>query len=152
LDAAVVLQDIGLAVNIYRHDRHGEYLVSSAPLNGLTHREQALLALLVRYHLGGKPRLGQYESLAIDSDKRLLRTLAACLRIADHLERPRAQRVEDLLVEIEAESVVLRPVASEPLALELYKMEQHQEIFRLAFGRELIVEPIVRSQDSTLES
>lgn len=58
LDAAVGLQDIGLAVNIYRHDRHGEYLVSAAPLNGFTHREQALLALLVRYHLRGKPRLG----------------------------------------------------------------------------------------------
>ena len=146
LDAAVVLQDIGLAVNIYRHDRHGEYLVSAAPLNGFTHREQALLALLVRYHLRGKPRLGPYESLCSDSDKRRLRVLAACLRIADHLERPRAQRVEDLLVEIDDEVVVLRPVASEDLDLELWQLEQHREIFRLAFDRKLVVEPVIRSR------
>jgi len=148
LDAAVVLQDIGLAVNIYRHDRHGEYLVSSAPLNGFTHREQALLALLVRYHLRGKPRLGPYESLCLDSDQRLLWTLAACLRIADHLERPRAQRVEDLVVEIRDDAIVLRPVASEELTLELWELEQHQEIFRLAFDRDLVVEPIIRSQEA----
>ncbi len=152
LDAAVVLQDIGLAVNIYRHDRHGEYLVSAAPLNGFTHREQALLALLVRYHLRGKPRLGAYETLCRDTDKRLLRTLAACLRIADHLERPRAQRVEDLLVDVGDEEIVLHPVASEPLDLELWELEQHREIFQLAFGRDLVVEPIIRGQEITLEN
>jgi exopolyphosphatase/guanosine-5'-triphosphate,3'-diphosphate pyrophosphatase len=146
LDAGVVLQDIGLAVNIYRHDRHGEYLVSSAPLNGFTHREQALIALLVRYHLRGKPRLGHYETLCLDSDQRLLWTLAACLRIADHLERPRARRVEDLVVEIREEEIVLRPVASEELPLELWDLEQHQDLFRLAFERELVVEPIIRRQ------
>ena len=152
LDAAVVLQDIGLAVNIYRHDRHGEYLVSSAPLNGFTHREQALLALLVRYHLRGRPRLGPYEPLCRDSDTRLLLTLAACLRIADHLERPRAKRVEDLVVEVGDQAIVLRPVASEPLALELWGLEKHREVFHLAFERDLIVEPIIRSQNNDARS
>lgn len=146
LNAAVGLQDIGLAVNIYRHDRHGEYLVSSAPLNGFTHREQALVALLVRYHLRGKPRLGPFRALCRSSDKRLLSTLAACLRVADHLERSRSQRVEDVVVEIHAKEVVLRPLAREPLSLELWQLERHAKIFRHAFGRALVVEPQVRGQ------
>ena len=115
-------------------------------MNGFSHREQALLALLVRYHLRGRPRLGAYGSLCRDSDKRLLRTLAACLRIADHLERPRAQRVEDLVAEAREQEIVLRPVASEELELELWQVEQHREIFQLAFGRDLVVEPIVRGE------
>jgi exopolyphosphatase/guanosine-5'-triphosphate,3'-diphosphate pyrophosphatase len=141
LDAAVVLQDIGLAVNVYRHDQHGEYLVSAAPLNGFSHREQALLALLVRYHLGGRPRLGPYAKLCEESDQRLLRTLAACLRLADHLERPRAQRVQDLQVEIRKSKVILRPVAVEDLSLEVWQIEQHRSLFESAFGRQLSVEP-----------
>jgi exopolyphosphatase/guanosine-5'-triphosphate,3'-diphosphate pyrophosphatase len=141
LDAAAVLQDIGLAVNYYRHDRHGAYLVAAAPLNGYTHREQALLALLVRYHRRGKPRLREYEPLCPPDDVRLLRVLAACLRVADHLERTRARRVHDLEVEVRSSKVVLRPLARENLSLELWEMEQHQELFEAAFGRPLVLEP-----------
>ena len=144
LDAAAVLQDIGLAVNYFRHDRHGAYLVSSAPLMGFTHREQALLAQLVRYHLQGRPRLGDYEALCEPEDKRLLLTLAACLRLADHLERPRARRVEDLEVKIDNSAVIVRPIASEDLSLELWQIDQHEALFEAAFERRLVVEPIVR--------
>jgi exopolyphosphatase/guanosine-5'-triphosphate,3'-diphosphate pyrophosphatase len=147
LDAATVLQDIGLAVNYFRHDRHGAYLVSSAPLMGFSHREQALLAQLVRYHLRGRPRLGVYESICEPDDKRLLRTLAACLRLADHLERPRARRVEDLQVEIGDSEVMVRPVAAEDLALELWQIDQHGELFESAFGRRLVIDPIYREAE-----
>lgn len=146
LDAATVLQDIGLAVNIYRHDRHGEYLVSASPLNGFSHREQALLALLVRYHLRGKPRLGPYSPLCGGSDQRLLWTLAACLRLADHLERPRARRVRDLELEIKKSKVIVRPISSRALATELWQIDQHQALFNLAFDRKLVVEHRVIEQ------
>ena len=49
-----------------------------AVANGFSHREQALMALLVRYHLRGKPRLGAYEPLCGPAGQRLLNTLAAC--------------------------------------------------------------------------
>ena len=49
-----------------------------AVANGFSHREQSLKALLVRYHLRGKPRLGAYEPLGGTEDQRLLNTLAAC--------------------------------------------------------------------------
>ncbi len=150
LDAATVLQDIGLAVNYFRHDRHGAYLVSSAPLMGFTHREQALLAQLVRYHLRGRPRLGIYEPICEPDDKRLLLTLAACLRVADHLERPRGRRVQDLEVEIGDSEVLVRPVAAEDLALELWQIDQHGELFEAAFGRALVVKPIYRESRSTV--
>lgn len=137
LDSAAVLQDVGLAVNYYRHDRHGEYLVASARLSGFTHREQALLALLVRYHRRGKPSLGRYRSICRSSDKRLLEALAACLRIADHLDRTKARHVKDVRIEIDAETVTINPLATSEPDLELWKIDQHQSIFRSAFRREL---------------
>lgn len=140
LDAGTVLQDIGLAVNYYRHDRHGAYLVASAPLNGFSHREQALMALLVRYHLRGKPRLGVYEPLCNSDDQRLLKTLAACLRVADHLERPRARRVRSVRVEITDSEIRLRLTAVGDPRIELWELDQHQSLFAEAFGRRLVVE------------
>lgn len=143
LDAAAMLQDIGLAVSYYRHDRHGSYLVSSAPLHGFTHREQALLALLVKYHLSGNPRLGAFRRLCRPGDKRLLRSLAACLRIAEHLDRTRSGRVKDLEAEVGARRVTVRAIAGKGPVIELWEAERHAPLFARAFGRELRFEQTV---------
>jgi len=137
LDSAAVLQDIGMAVNYYRHDRHGEYLVASARLSGFTHREQALMALLVRYHRRGKPSLGKYRSICHSSDQQLLEGLVACLRIADHLDRPKARHVNDLRVEVNSESVLIVPLVNREPNLELWQIDQHAAIFSSAFDRGL---------------
>jgi exopolyphosphatase/guanosine-5'-triphosphate,3'-diphosphate pyrophosphatase len=141
LDAGAQLQDIGLAVNYYRHDRHGGYLVSSAPLNGFSHREQALVSLLVRYHLKGRPRLGGYSRLCQANDQRLLVTLVACLRIAEHLDRSRSRKVEGLRVKTTSKKVTVEVLSREELSTELWELERHRDIFRTAFGRKLQIEP-----------
>lgn len=58
LDEAALLHDIGMSVGYYDHHKHGEYLVMASALPGLTHREQALIGLLVRYHRKGEPKGG----------------------------------------------------------------------------------------------
>ncbi len=137
LDAAAQLQDIGLAVNYYRHDLHGAYLVSSAPLTGFSHREQALLALVVRYHLKGTPGLGRFKTLCESGDRQRLTALVACLRIAEHLDRSRSGRVTDLTVDIGEKRVRLQVLADEDPGVELWKLDQHRSLFESAFGRRL---------------
>ncbi|MGB5294668.1 MAG: hypothetical protein WBP34_06935 [Thermoanaerobaculia bacterium] len=144
-DAAAVLQDVGLAVNYYRHDRHGGDLVASAPLNGFTHREQVLLALLVRFHLRGKPRLGAYRRLCQPDDEKLLTRLAACLRLADHLDRSRSQTVEDLSVDIGEQEVRVDAYSCRDPRIELDGIEAHESIFESGFGRRLTVRGVVGS-------
>ncbi|TNF78067.1 MAG: Ppx/GppA family phosphatase [Acidobacteria bacterium] len=141
LDAGAQLQNIGLAVNYYRHDRHGAYLVASAPLNGFTHRDQALVSLLVRYHLKGRPRLGGYRRLCRPDDKRLLVTLLTCLRIGEHLDRSRMGAVEGLRVKTTPKKVTVEVLSKRELSTELWELERHQDIFRAAFGRKLQIEP-----------
>ncbi|MGB5391404.1 MAG: hypothetical protein WBP10_14620 [Thermoanaerobaculia bacterium] len=145
LDAAAVLQDVGLAVNYYRHDRHGGDLVASAPLNGFTHREQVLLALLVRFHLRGKPRLGAYRRLCQPDDEKLLTRLAACLRLADQLDRSRSQTVEDLSVDIGEQEVRVDAYSCRDPRIELDGIEAHESIFESGFCRRLTVRGVVGS-------
>jgi exopolyphosphatase/guanosine-5'-triphosphate,3'-diphosphate pyrophosphatase len=135
LDAAAVLQDLGLAVDFYRHDHHGAYVVAAAQLNGFTHREQALISQLVRYHMKGKPKLGALAPCCDSGDERLLAVLVACLRVADHLDRPRARRVRDVRFKVGKKVVKVEIEAHEEPTLELHGIDAHRTILASAFDR-----------------
>jgi exopolyphosphatase / guanosine-5'-triphosphate,3'-diphosphate pyrophosphatase len=139
LDAAACLHDLGITVDFYRHQRHGAYMLGVDALPGFSHREHVLLMLLIRYHHGNLPRLIPYETLAAPGDKRLLARLATCLRLAESLERSRAGRVQDLAVEIRDQAVVLRLVATENPAVELWETAKHGDLFERAFGKQLVL-------------
>lgn len=137
LDAAALLHDIGNSVSYYRHHRHGAYLLTAAPLFGFSHREQALLARLVRFHNKGTPRLGTYKSLAGPEDHQLLLQLSACLRLAEALERSRAGRVRDLWATVEAEEIVLHLDVEGSAAVEIWEASKQAPMVERAFGKRL---------------
>lgn len=139
LDAAALLHDIGIAVDFYRHHRHGAYVLGSDALPGFTHREQALLQLLVRYHHGGTPRFEGYEVLMRAGDKRLLARLAACLRLAESLERSQAGRIKRVRVELGTDAALLRLTAEEEPAVEIWETTKHGALFQQAFGKRLVL-------------
>ena len=139
LDAAARLHDIGLGIDFYDHHKHGAYLVLNHVLGGWSHREQALLALLVRYHRKGKPRPGAYGALLADGDEELLAKLAVMLRLAEHLERARSGRVNELAVEVSSESVTLRLRGPHNAWVEAWETQKDAALFRRVFGRRLIV-------------
>jgi exopolyphosphatase/guanosine-5'-triphosphate,3'-diphosphate pyrophosphatase len=144
LDAAAALHDSGTLLHYYRHEKHGAYMLIAAPLDGYTHRELALLALLVRYHRRGSPKLGAFAQLARPGDKRRLRQLTVCLRLAESLERSRAGRVRDVEIEVGKGAVVMRLVADEEPTVELWEAQKHEPLFRRAFGRRLELEAVRR--------
>ncbi len=140
LDEAALLHDIGMSVGYYDHHKHGEYLVMSAPIPGLTHREQVLLGLLVRYHRKGEPRPGAYKSVLQEGDNKRLLRLATILRISEYLERSRVGRVEGLEVAIGSKQVRLTLLAQEEPWVELTETRKQARLFQQAFGLELLVE------------
>jgi exopolyphosphatase / guanosine-5'-triphosphate,3'-diphosphate pyrophosphatase len=140
LDAAAYLHDIGMAVSYHDHHKHSAYLVLNTQMPGLTHREQILLALLVQYHRKGDPKLGSFKKILEPDDEIRLVRLAACLRLAEYLERSRSGRVHDLKVSIEKEQIVIDLIASQTPRVELWEASKHGELFRKAFGRDLVLE------------
>lgn len=139
LDEAALLHDIGMSVGYYDHHKHGEYLVMSASLPGLSHREQALLAMLVRYHRKSEPKLGTYRNLMNKGDDKRLLRLATLLRLAEYLERSRAGRVENIDLAVSSEQVHLRLIAQNEPWVELVEVRKQRGLFKKAFGLELEV-------------
>lgn len=93
LEAAAVVHDIGMGVDYYGHHKHGMYLVMGRPLPGFDHREQVLIAMLVRYHRRGTPSAQELPSLLLEGDLQRVRVLAGMLRMAEYLDRAKSQRV-----------------------------------------------------------
>jgi exopolyphosphatase/guanosine-5'-triphosphate,3'-diphosphate pyrophosphatase len=137
LDAAAVLHDIGSSVSFYRHHHHGAYLVTAAALPGFSHREQALLARLVRFHNKGTPRVGIYAPITEPGDEALLANLSVCLRLAESLERSRAGRVKDVRVALPDGRVEITLVADSLPTVEMWEAGKQADVVRQAFGREL---------------
>jgi len=134
LASAAALHDVGASLDYYRHEKHGEYILTSAALPGFDHRELALLSLMVRYHRKGEPKVRAHEGFLDPGDTLVLGQLTACLRAAESLERSRAGRVRGLGVEVGESTIRLTLTAEEEPAVELWEVRQHSELFAQVFG------------------
>lgn len=130
---AAHLHDVGMHLGYHEHHKHGAYLVLSEPLYGFSHREQALLALLVRYHRRGNPEAGGFRGLLGRGDGKRLKRLAVLLRLAEMLERTRSGRVQGVRVEL-GERVRLHLEAKEEPWVEKVEAEKQAGLFQEVFG------------------
>ncbi len=140
LSAAARLHDIGKAIHFRDHAKHGAYLLSSAPLPGFDHREQALLSLLLLYHRSGKPNRAPYGPLLDDTDRHILMVLETCLRLAEYLERSRTGRVQGVRARIDPTVVTLELIADGEPWVEFWETRKQAPLFESTFGRPLRLE------------
>jgi exopolyphosphatase/guanosine-5'-triphosphate,3'-diphosphate pyrophosphatase len=152
LDAAATLHDIGTTVDYHRHHKHGAYLALTQPLPGFDHREQALVSLLIRYHRKGTPGTGPYRSLMRPDDKTRLTQLAACLRLAEHLECARTGRIHGISARILDDRVLLRARSSGQAVVEIWEARKQADLFEAAFGRRLEIEGLTESLPASRRS
>jgi len=134
LAAAASIHDIGMAVNYYDHHKHGYYLVLSAALPGFSHREQALLALLVRYHRKGRPEVQGVGGVLAEGDLERVHKLAALLRLAEYLERSKAQRVRDVRCHRSEGCLRVEALADGDARIEIKQANLRSDLLARAYG------------------
>ena len=137
--AAAMLHDIGTAVDYDDHHKHSRYLILNAGLPGFDPRETGLIGQMARYHRKGQPTLGEFESLARRGDDALLDRCAACLRVAEQLERPRDQSVQRVHVSPVDGRVELRLESRVDVSVARWAAQKESDLFARAFGRSLSV-------------
>ncbi|MFN5060967.1 MAG: Ppx/GppA family phosphatase [Chloroflexota bacterium] len=133
LGHAAILHDIGNAVNYYDHHKHGAYLILNSTMQGFSHREVAILALLVRYHRKGDVSTESLKQVLSPGDDELVAKMSAILRLAEFLERRKSQVVQDVTVEL-GPIVKIITIAAGDNALEVWDANRAAGLFRKAFG------------------
>lgn len=134
LGYAAILHDIGVAVGYYDHHKHGSYLVINSALQGFTHREVAILALLVRAHRKGDIAASAYRDVLHPGDSERLARIAALLRLAEYLERSKSQVIQSLHVELgDPIRVITRSIGD--ATVEIWDANRRAGLFQKAFGK-----------------
>jgi len=108
--------------------------VINSALQGFSHREIVMLALLVRYHRKGDVSVDAYRAVLDPSDMERVARLAALLRMAEYLERSKSQVVQGLHVELgDPIRVVTRVVGD--ATVEIWDANRRAGLFQKAFGK-----------------
>ncbi len=141
LELAAHVHEIGMYIRVGGHHRHAAYLVSVAPLLGLSEQEKLLLAQVVRYQRKGAPSESHEPFAQLDAaQQQMVWQLSALLRLAIALNKERRNRVDDVEVVIEATDMTLHLEGHGDLLLERWAALKTAAYIEQAFGLSLHID------------
>ena len=141
LEYAALLHDIGVHISYERHHKHSYYLIKNGDLRGFEPDEIETIALVARYHRRATPskRHEGYGELGWKR-RRVIRNLAAILRLAESLDRSHSQMISSLELHDRGDDALLQARTSGDAELELWAASRHAAPFERLIGKPLRAE------------
>lgn len=131
LRTAALLYRIGVTVNYHRFSKHTFYMLAHSRLDGLTHREILLSAIIASFKT--KNQAEQYyrhhTDILLPSDLEVAEKLGTILLLGIALDRSKTQAIQDLTVEKSAEKLILRLQCEYDPSVELKELESSDKEF-----------------------
>jgi exopolyphosphatase/guanosine-5'-triphosphate,3'-diphosphate pyrophosphatase len=140
LEYAALLHDVGHAVDHDRHHRHTYYLIRNADLLGFDSVELEVVAQVARGHRKQTPKLADPELRALPAPaRRMVRGLAALLRVADGLDRTHFGVVQSVRVRQRAGRLVIEVnPGGENAELEVWAAERRSDLLARLVDRPVV--------------
>lgn len=148
LEAGALLANVGLVVAHSKHHLHAYYVIRNSELAGLTDGEIEVIAQVARYHRKSEPKQSHEAFAALsEDDQRLVRSLAAVLRVAIGLDRRHEARVAgikvDRAISDDGDPLTIRAVAADnsEISLELFAADERKTLLEQVLGRPVDILP-----------
>lgn len=141
IEYAALLHDVGRAVEHDRHQRHTYYIIKNSELLGFSPVEVEMLAQVARGHRKQPPRPSDPEVEVLPpARRRVVRGLAALLRVADALDRTHQGVISSLDVARSDGRLVIRVDAgAERAELELWAAERRTDLLGRLLDRPILL-------------
>ncbi len=141
LRAASVLHEIGYYYDFGKRYNNTFYNVVDNAIYGFTHMDNYRVALVAgRFGAGGIKGRSTFLNVRLDKeDVRTIKKLSVILELADALDRSRRRLISSVDCRITKDSVILKPVFSGDISIELMTAADINGLFKKAFDRELII-------------
>lgn len=138
LEAATLLHDTGYQRGVNQHHKHARDIILGLDLPGFKKRDREVIACIARYHRKAEPSLRHkiYGDLP-PGKQRLVRRLAAILRIADGLDRLHVASARGLRVEERGERLRIVVDQRRPSSTDIWGAMQKRHLFEAEFGLEV---------------
>jgi exopolyphosphatase/guanosine-5'-triphosphate,3'-diphosphate pyrophosphatase len=126
LEFAAILHDIGGQISYEGHHKHSQYLIQHGGLRGFEPHEITIISLVARYHRQSTPKKSHAEFGKLPgSERRIVRLLAAMLRLAEGLDRSHTQVIGAMEVTDNPDGLLVRLRAGDGPDLELWAAQRH---------------------------
>lgn len=137
LRIAALLHDVGNIVSYYNHHKHTMYVLLNSRINGLSHREMVLVALIAACHgrIDLKFKLQQHSDVLFPQDGNLVRRLGVLIRMAENLDRTEAGVIDDVKCTIKENEVQIECVTWENPDLEIRELYKKVTNFNKIFSK-----------------
>ncbi len=141
LEYAALLHDIGVHISYIGHHKHSYYLITNGDLRGFDPDEIEMIALIARYHRRIEPRRRQEDFGDLKRKRRrIVRTLAAMLRLAENLDRSHSQPITGIELHDRGDDALLQLRTTGDAELELWAAARQVGPFERVIGKPLRVE------------
>jgi exopolyphosphatase/guanosine-5'-triphosphate,3'-diphosphate pyrophosphatase len=135
LEYGAILHDIGTHIGYERHHRHSYYLIKHGGLRGFDPEEIEIIGLVARYHRQSEPKRSHEEFGDLSRpNRRIVRILAAIVRLAEGLDRSHAQVISQLDVRDDDEGLRIRLRPQGDPELELWAADRHASALATVLG------------------
>src|SRR5262249_4900394 len=137
------LHDVGHSIDHDRHHRHTAYLIENSELIGFTPTEVTVLALAARGHRKQAPKLSDPELQPLPpASRRLVRGIAALVRLADALDRTHFGVIKNVdVVRSDGRVVIRTDAGGEDAELELWAAERRTDLLSRLLDRPVVLRP-----------
>ncbi len=141
LQCGALLHDIGLIEGVQGHHKASLRIILDTPIVKFDKKERLIIGSIARYHRAALPQERHRHFAALKpGSRRIVRTLAAILRVADGLDYTHRSVVSELSCVLSSKQVVVRCVVTAPAEDERLRALEKGDLLREVFERELAVE------------
>ena len=142
LEIAALLHDIGIHISFYDHSLHSFYLILNSYINGLSHIEVLLVAIIASGYSESKLKefiSAKYLKLLTPSQYQAATKLSTIIRLSESLDKSETSKINILNVYVEKNYVQINTSSSTNADLEYESVKKHENLFKKAFKRNLKV-------------
>jgi exopolyphosphatase/guanosine-5'-triphosphate,3'-diphosphate pyrophosphatase len=141
LEYASLLHDVGVHISYVGHHKHSYYLIRNGDLRGFDPDEIEIMALIARYHRRVMPNRRQEGFGELKrKQRRMVRTLASMLRLAENLDRSHSQPITGVELHDRGEDALLQLRTAGDAELELWAAARQVGPFERVVGKPIRVE------------
>ncbi|MCB2180107.1 Ppx/GppA family phosphatase [bacterium] len=141
LGYAALLHDVGIFLSYSNHHKHSYYLIKNADLVGFNQTEISIMAASAYFHRHKSPKKSRPQVANLNKqDKKAVSVISTLIRIAEALDRSHKTVITKAKFSpLNDEKVYLDVYAEEDYQLEVWRLNNHNRLFKKVFGKEFIV-------------
>lgn len=139
LEISALLYRIGVTVNYYDYRMHTFYLIAHSRINGLSHKEIVLCALIASYKSKKRTRqqILMHKDLLDESDLQIAVQLGTLLDVAIALDRSETQPIQQLAVQMTHKELHIHCTYRHPAAIEQRQLQSVTKDFKKTWGLQI---------------